>query len=882
LSWLQLLSLPKCTLSVNLSSLKSKLLTRKEKKRNSDAEEERIRSNLTSFLDGKWVFLWYDAVSLSRSVGLSKRSSKDWQSAVISRAELGNLGSAFAALDSSAVADVNSETIAKLQALHPPSAGPDLLSDPSFKRTVSPESFIVDPKDVERAIFSFPKGTAAGPDGLKVQHLLDVLRVCSAGGDVDPRPSLARLSSLLLSGKAPMEVAPFLGGARLVPLQKPDGGIRPIAVGCTWRRLAAKVLIRLFNSEFRKFFEPLQLGVGTSKGAEAIIHTTKRLIDLQKNNLDFVIFQADFHNAFNLIDRSTFITKVRENFPSLAPFVEWCYSRPSKLFVPSVGSGEAECIMSVNGTQQGDPLGPFLFSIALQSLIMLISKKYPNLSLNVWYMDDGTIAGSKNDISGVIDLILQLGPSLGLKLNLKKSVIYSPSNSPFDDTLFSKDIGRANGGITTLGCPLGSPEYLSAFFEKKLSKIISPLGKLHVLRNPQIALTILLKCVSFCKFSFFIRTMSPLYFAHFCSSFDSLILGTFVKIIGAPLGDLSHIQATLPIAVGGLGLRSTLLHGPAAYISSFNGVQNLMLKLVPSIDKSILCDESVLSFSKQLLMSNADPSSDFNLLSHSTSQKVVSKAIDDHNYKQFLSKCNTVDKARVLALQDSPQGLLFDVPLAKVRGFTLSAHELRFLICSRLGIPKLCNDGDKCFLCQSPMDSSGYHMAVCQKAGSFVLRHNALRDIIYSFCQKAALSPILESHCFPSSPGLRADIFLRSGRDICIGGVALDVTVIHPLQESILLKASKAPLQGCLHGESVKHKKYEGVCQSEDILLIPLAVEFFGCWGKEATDFFDHIAKDVACRFNNSKAEVLLQLHRQLSICLVRCNAKAVLKRISA
>ena len=201
-------------------------------------------------------------------------------------------------------------------------------------------------------------------------------------------------------------------------------------------------------------------------------------------------------------------------------------------------------------------------------------------------------------------------------------------------------------------------------------------------------------------------------------------------------------------------------------------------------------------------------------------------------------------------------------------------------MCSRLGIPALCNVGDVCFLCNLPMDNMGYHMAVCQKAGSFSHRHNALRDIIFKFCQQAAMSPILEHHCFPSQAGLRADVYLPNGGGFGCDGVALDVTVVHPLQGSILPKSSKAPLQGCLHGEAVKHTKYDEVCERENISIIPLAVEFFGCWGKEATGFFEVVAKNVACRFNSSEADALLQLYRQLSVCLVRYNAKAVLKRL--
>lgn len=44
----------------------------------------------------------------------------------------------------------------------------------------------------------------------------------------------------ILQRKVPREVCPFFFGASLLTLEK-DGGVRPIAVGCTLRRLVAIV-----------------------------------------------------------------------------------------------------------------------------------------------------------------------------------------------------------------------------------------------------------------------------------------------------------------------------------------------------------------------------------------------------------------------------------------------------------------------------------------------------------------------------------------------------------------------------------------------------------------------------------------------------------------
>ena len=58
------------------------------------------------------------------------------------------------------------------------------------------------------------------------------------------------------------------------------------------------------------------------------------------------------------------------------------------------------------GVQQGDPLGP-LFSVALQKLILSIhiDKSCTDLRLNVWYLDDGVLAGHLASVSRALDII---------------------------------------------------------------------------------------------------------------------------------------------------------------------------------------------------------------------------------------------------------------------------------------------------------------------------------------------------------------------------------------------------------------------------------------------------------------------------------------------
>ena len=59
---------------------------------------------------------------------------------------------------------------------------------------------------------------------------------------------------------------------------------------------------------------------------------------------------------------------------------------------------------------------------------------FPNLKLNLWYLDDGSIVGKNEDLIEVMNLISTFGSELGLILNLNKCVAYSspgvPNNLP--------------------------------------------------------------------------------------------------------------------------------------------------------------------------------------------------------------------------------------------------------------------------------------------------------------------------------------------------------------------------------------------------------------------------------------------------------------------
>jgi hypothetical protein len=81
-------------------------------------------------------------------------------------------------------------------------------------------------------------------------------------------------------------------------------------------------------------------------------------------------------------------------------------------------------MQSKQGVTQGDPLGPLLFCPAWQRIV----EKLPEaLKLNVWYLDDGHLAGTPEDVAAALKIISGLDRT---NVNIQTATSSTDPNPP--------------------------------------------------------------------------------------------------------------------------------------------------------------------------------------------------------------------------------------------------------------------------------------------------------------------------------------------------------------------------------------------------------------------------------------------------------------------
>ena len=192
--------------------------------------------------------------------------------------------------------------------------------------------------------------------------------------------------------------------------------------------------------------------------------------------------------------RGSLLREVRARFPGLACWADWCYSSSSTLRF-----GQHK-LQSCCGVQQGDPLGPLLFALALHPALRAAARHPVELCFS--YLDDVVLAGRSDAVQAAFRDLQAAAAAAGLVVEVSKCVLVPTAGqaSCVDASAFPAGLNtRQEGDFELLGAPI-DPEFCESYTAvERVDKSAACLAALGDLEDSQTGLLLLRYCSSFSK-----------------------------------------------------------------------------------------------------------------------------------------------------------------------------------------------------------------------------------------------------------------------------------------------------------------------------------------------------------------------------------------------
>jgi hypothetical protein len=300
--------------------------------------------------------------------------------------------------------------------------------------------------NLAKVLKSLPHGSTAGPSGWTYEYV----KAATSTSD-DTRAAVLRLMQAVVHGDLPHLPCPL--DARLLPLEKPSSGIRPIAVGEVWYRLAALCALAACPNAGHSLVA-LQVIVGVPGGSQIVRHTLWAGLSA---NPSCVTVQVDWQNAFNTLRRERMLDAVAQRCPALLRMAAWAYGRHSHLLVhQSLGP----VVRSQSGVRQVDPLGPLLFAPTLQGPLEEVAAM--GLARPLTYADDTFLQGALAPTMQAFTALTALAALLGIYSQPAKCAVHFGDHAAATAVADQLGMRHAPEGLPAAGTPIGTPSFQTA------------------------------------------------------------------------------------------------------------------------------------------------------------------------------------------------------------------------------------------------------------------------------------------------------------------------------------------------------------------------------------------------------------------------------------
>jgi hypothetical protein len=711
----------------------------------------------------------------------------------------------------------------------------------------------------------FPKGSACANSGDRAQHHLDLIASGLPYGE-----ALTIYLNLLLGGKAPDEIAPYIGSAHLIPLLKPDDSIRPIAVGEILRRLLSSFCARSITAKVKEHLGISQQGIGKPNAIETILVGLNRLINEENIDPNTTLALIDFRNAFCEVERQWFIDEVYRLFPEISPWVQYIYGCRALMF-----TGDDICYSHI-GVQQGDPLGPLLFCLVLALLLMELSKWYQEQGLSVpnfAFLDDLTLLfkSIQDGIEG-IKMVKNMGSKYGLFVN-QKTLLFQPCGS----STVSTDLCIREGiklctenGVKLLGgCVSRHDEFFTTFMSIKIDSAVQNIKMIMKLEDHQICTRLLDSTSGTNKVNHLYRSTNPKHVKIATEILRNVLKSSLRTCLAGNrpgFGEFAYTMASLPSSKGGFGVTDPRVLEQYAYIAMYIETCEEQSKLFPQLPTEYppVVIELINKYIENFPAAVRESIKEQTLLPHNKKQKQLAMMLTSEIRSSAICKWTVKhkedpylsEKLLVLESATAPFTSLWQrvLPNSGLRQ-TMTDREFNITCMTQLVIPFM--KGGTCVECGKIADPMGYHNVTC--TGTCNANHERHQVVVKAYndvATVAGLHPRIDApvKCLGVKNGVvrPADLLLDGNNN---DKMCVDITVVSPF-----LASATRPFQvgkAAKDAESKKYRKNLEPCESSSYDFMACAADVLGVIPVTSYSFIKRLAKAYSAKSGKPYADCL-------------------------
>ena len=535
------------------------------------------------------------------------------------------------------------------------------------------------------------------------------------------------------------------------------------------------------------------------------------------------------------------------------------YRNNSNLYV------DGKCMLSEEGTTQGDPLAMAMYAIGIQPLI----HKLDGIAKQSWYADDSAAASGLVQIRKWWDTLNELGPIYGYLPNGSKThILAKPQHLNKAREIFKDTPMTISAeGEVYLGGAMGTNIYAEHFIKGKVNGWVREIEKLskYAESQPHVAYAAFTHGLM-SKWSYLLRVIDwdKLPLSSLLHPLESARQNKFIPAItgqAAP-GKLTRDLLALPARLGGLGIFNPLsvakeLHKASTQICA------------PLVDRIVCQNHSIGNCLEDQRETKARIRSQ-----KRSQQKESARNIHDQlppNLQHLLE----------LSQEKGASTWLTSLPIDN-HGFALHKSGFRDALALRYGWT-LTNQPSHCNCGQT---FSIEHALSCKTGGYPALRHNEVRDITASWltevCHGVAIEPHLQSltgeelshNSAITDDGARLDVAMYGFWGGRFEKAFVDVRVFNPCARS-----NRTNSLGTVYRKHKQEKRchYEQrVREVEHASFTPLVMSTTGGMGRAATTFYKRLAAMISEKRGTDYSQTINWIRCKLSYALLRASIMSI------